>query len=45
MKTTPKESIIQDEVKEEWTSAGPQGSLLWDKMNVFSRLKELGLIQ
>ena len=45
MKITPKESIIQDEVKPEWTSPGPQGSLLWDSDKVSARLKELGLIR
>jgi anionic cell wall polymer biosynthesis LytR-Cps2A-Psr (LCP) family protein len=45
MKSTPKESILQDEVKSEWTTAGPQGSLLWDSTKVSARLKELGLIQ
>ena len=37
-------SIVQDGVKAEWTSPGPEGSLLWDKPNVLNRLKELGMI-
>lgn len=45
MKAIPKESIVQDAVKSEWTTAGPQESLLWDSTKVFARLKELGLIQ
>jgi LCP family protein required for cell wall assembly len=40
----PAETIIQDQVRQEWTSLGPQpGSLLWDKTAVLNRLKELGL--
>jgi LCP family protein required for cell wall assembly len=41
----PKESIIQDGVRQEWTSPGPLlGSFLWDKTTVLNRLKELGLV-
>jgi hypothetical protein len=37
--------IVQDQVKQEWTSAGPQaGSLAWDKDTVILQLKALGLI-
>jgi anionic cell wall polymer biosynthesis LytR-Cps2A-Psr (LCP) family protein len=44
LQEVPKESILQDGVRQEWTSAGPQaGSLLWDKTKVINRLKELGL--
>ena len=38
------ESIVQDGVKTEWTSPGPEGSLLWDKAKVLNQLKELGMI-
>ena len=44
LKEVPASSVIQDSVKPEWTSAGPQGSLLWNKNNILARLKELGLI-
>jgi LCP family protein required for cell wall assembly len=46
LKEIPKEAIIQDQVKPEWTSRAPQqGALLWDKSLVVNRLKELGLAQ
>ena len=45
MKSMSKESILEDEVKPEWTTPGPQESLLWDKAKVLARLKELELIQ
>ena len=45
MKSTPKESILQDAVNAKWTKAGPQESLLWDSSKVSARLKELGLTQ
>jgi LCP family protein required for cell wall assembly len=44
MREVEVESIIQDGVKAEWTSPGPEGSLLWDKENVLNRLRELGMI-
>jgi LCP family protein required for cell wall assembly len=45
LQEVPKEAILQDSVRQEWTSPGPQtGSLLWDKTSVLNRLKELGLI-
>jgi len=45
LKEVPKGSVIQDGVKQEWTSPGPQrGSLLWNKTNVLNRMKELDLI-
>jgi anionic cell wall polymer biosynthesis LytR-Cps2A-Psr (LCP) family protein len=45
LKEVPKESVIQDWVKKEWTSPGPQpGSLFWNKTNVLNRLKELDMI-
>ena len=45
LKATPNEAIVQDHVREEWTSAGPQvGSLVWDKASVLNQLKRLGLI-
>lgn len=44
LQEVPKETILQDAVRQEWTSPGPQpGSLLWDKTRVLNRLKELGL--
>jgi LCP family protein required for cell wall assembly len=45
LKSIPREAIVQDSVKPEWTTPGPDESLLWDKAKVFSRLRELGLIQ
>jgi anionic cell wall polymer biosynthesis LytR-Cps2A-Psr (LCP) family protein len=39
------DAIIQETVKPEWTSPGPRGSLLWSKVDVYNRLRELGLIQ
>lgn len=45
LQEVPKEAIVQDAVRQEWTSPGPRpGSLVWDKTNVINRLKELGLI-
>jgi LCP family protein required for cell wall assembly len=45
LQEVPQEVIIQDQVRQEWTSPGPQtGSLAWDKTSVLNRLKELGLI-
>jgi LCP family protein required for cell wall assembly len=45
LKEVPAAAIVQDQVRQEWTSPGPQkGSLLWDKTNVLNRLKELGLV-
>ncbi|MCX6082480.1 MAG: LCP family protein, partial [Chloroflexi bacterium] len=43
-KEAPAGSVIQDSVKQEWTSPGPQGSLLWNKSNVLARLKDLGMV-
>lgn len=41
-----KDLPIQEEtVKQEWTTAGPQGSLLWNKDIVQNRLRELGFIK
>jgi LCP family protein required for cell wall assembly len=40
----PTGSIVQTGVQQAWTSAGPQGSVSWDKNNVMNHLKELGLI-
>jgi LCP family protein required for cell wall assembly len=45
LKETPAGSIIKEGVRQEWTSVGPAGSLLWKSENVLSRLRELGLIQ
>ena len=45
LKEVAPDAIIQDGVKQEWTSPGPQpGSLLWDKTAVLNRMKEMGLI-
>ncbi|MEI6289978.1 MAG: LCP family protein [Chloroflexota bacterium] len=37
--------ILEDNIKQEWTTAGPQGSLLWNKEIVQNRLRELGFIK
>lgn len=45
LKEVPANAIIQDQVRPEWTSPGPQkDSLLWNKTSVLNRLRELGLI-
>jgi LCP family protein required for cell wall assembly len=45
LQEVPQEAIIQDQVRQEWTSPGPQtGSLSWDKTSVLNRLEELGLV-
>jgi LCP family protein required for cell wall assembly len=45
LQEVPQDAIIQDQVRLEWTSAGPQpGSFLWEKTMILNRLKELGLI-
>jgi anionic cell wall polymer biosynthesis LytR-Cps2A-Psr (LCP) family protein len=44
LQEVPNDAILQESVRPEWTSPGPQpGSLAWDKTSVFNRLKELGL--
>jgi LCP family protein required for cell wall assembly len=44
LQEVPQEAILQDGVRQEWTSPGPQpDSFLWDKTVVLNRLKELGL--
>jgi LCP family protein required for cell wall assembly len=44
LQEVPKEAILQDGVRLEWTSPGPvAGSFVWDKAIVHNRLKELGL--
>jgi anionic cell wall polymer biosynthesis LytR-Cps2A-Psr (LCP) family protein len=40
----PKESVVQDGVRQEWTSRGPGGSLLWDGTSVSNHMRSLGLI-
>lgn len=40
----PASSLLQESIKPEWTSPGPQGSMVWSKNNVLARLKQLGLI-
>jgi len=44
MKEIPASALIQDGVKQEWTSPGPQGSLAWNKDKILAHLKSLGLI-
>ncbi len=45
LKEVPNDAILQDSVRPEWTSPGPQeASYLWDKTSVLDRLKELELI-
>jgi LCP family protein required for cell wall assembly len=45
LQEVPKEAILQDSVRQEWTSPGPQrGSFLWDKTGVLNRLRELGMV-
>jgi len=44
LNNVPAGSVTLDGVLPEWTSAGPQGSLLWDKTKVLAKLKELGMI-
>ena len=43
-KDVPAGSITLDGVSQNWTSAGPQGSLSWNKSLILKRLKELGMI-
>jgi LCP family protein required for cell wall assembly len=38
------EAIVQEGVLEEWTTPGPEDSLLWDEAQLFGRLEELGMI-
>jgi LCP family protein required for cell wall assembly len=40
----PRESIVFEGVRQEWTSPGPSGSYLWDKNSVTSHLMGLGFI-
>ena len=40
----PTTAFIQEGVRQEWTSPGPQGSLLWNQTNVLNQLRQLGLI-
>jgi LCP family protein required for cell wall assembly len=44
LKEVQEESIIQEGVNPEWTTPGPEDSLLWDKAKVLTRLEELELI-
>jgi len=45
LKEVPADAIVQEQVKQEWTSAGPQaGSLGWDKTAVLNHMKQLGLV-
>jgi LCP family protein required for cell wall assembly len=44
LKEAETDRILQDGVKEEWTTPGPEGSLLWDEAKMLERLQELGMI-
>lgn len=45
LKEIPASSIVQDQVKQEWTTPGPErGSLLWDRAKIINRLQELNLV-
>lgn len=44
LKEVERKDILLDNVKPEWTSPGPDGSLFWDKDKVQARLRELQLI-
>ena len=44
LKEVPKEEIVMEQVKPEWTSPGRSDSLLWDKAKVIVALKQLGLL-
>jgi LCP family protein required for cell wall assembly len=44
LKEVPTTAIIQEGVRQEWTSAGPSGSLQWNRTNVLNQLRQLGLI-
>jgi LCP family protein required for cell wall assembly len=40
----PREAIVQTGIQQAWTSAGPRGSVNWDKNSVMNHLRELGLV-
>ncbi|HEY3312944.1 MAG TPA: LCP family protein [Anaerolineales bacterium] len=44
LKDIPATGVLQESVRPEWTSPGPNGSLLWNSYNVMNRLRELGLV-
>ena len=45
LKEVPPEAVTQEGIRQEWTYPGPQsGSLIWDRVIVLNRLRELGLI-
>jgi LCP family protein required for cell wall assembly len=44
LREVPTSAVIQDGVRQEWTSPGPQGSLSWNRANVLNQLRGLGLI-
>jgi LCP family protein required for cell wall assembly len=45
LKEVPSDAIVQDQVRQEWTSPGPQpGSLAWERTNILNQMKALGLI-
>jgi LCP family protein required for cell wall assembly len=44
LKEAEADRILQDGVKEEWTTPGPEGSLLWDGAKILGRLQELGML-
>jgi len=44
LKDVTPDAILQESVRQEWTSPGPRGSLLWNRANVLNRLTELEFI-
>lgn len=44
LREVPREAIVQDGIRAEWTNPGPEGSLLWDRERLVGRLRELNLI-
>jgi anionic cell wall polymer biosynthesis LytR-Cps2A-Psr (LCP) family protein len=44
LKKIASDSVLQEGVRPEWTSPGPNSSLLWDQNKLLTRLKELNLI-
>jgi LCP family protein required for cell wall assembly len=44
LKEVEEDAILQEGVLEEWTTPGPEGSLLWDEAKVLGRLEELNML-
>jgi LCP family protein required for cell wall assembly len=44
LQEVPKEAIVMEQVKREWTSFGPSYSLFWNKEKIFSALRQLNLL-